>query len=281
MMQTILVPIVKHDAVGATLQTAVLLARQFNSYIEGFSLRFGFSEFVAIDVAGAFPVAQFTQETQEDARQARAAFEAFMREQSIPQATGAAPGLGYGWLEEVPEGEGFIGTYGRTFDVIVMGRPDVNTIGLHNRALESGLFESGRPILISPPAAPATFGKNVRVAWNSSTEQALVTALSMPMLHKAERVTVLTIAGGAAVPGPPGDDLVRNLQRNGISATAMNVSVSESKETGPAILQTCKSLECDLLIKGAYTQSRLRQMIFGGATRHILDHATIPVLMAH
>ena len=38
---------------------------------------------------------------------------------------------------------------------------------------------------------------------------------------------------------------------------------------------------CDLLVKGAYAPSRLRQMIFGGATRHILANATLPVLMAH
>jgi nucleotide-binding universal stress UspA family protein len=40
-------------------------------------------------------------------------------------------------------------------------------------------------------------------------------------------------------------------------------------------------LSCDLLIKGAYTQSRLRQFIFGGTTQYILSNATLPVLMAH
>jgi len=40
-------------------------------------------------------------------------------------------------------------------------------------------------------------------------------------------------------------------------------------------------LGCDLLIKGAYTQSRMRQFIFGGTTRYILNNATLPVFMAH
>ena len=62
-------------------------------------------------------------------------------------------GLSCGWLDEAPEGESFVGSYGRVFDITVLGRPDANTIGLHNRAIESGLFESGKPILLAPPVA--------------------------------------------------------------------------------------------------------------------------------
>jgi nucleotide-binding universal stress UspA family protein len=54
-----------------------------------------------------------------------------------------------------------------------------------------------------------------------------------------------------------------------------------SRSAGEAILDYAAKNNCDLLVKGAYTQSRLRQMMFGGATRHILAHATLPVLMAH
>jgi len=84
---------------------------------------------------------------------------------------------------------------------------------------------------------------------------------------------------GGTVPGPTGEQLARYLQRNGVSCEAITVS-PEGRSTGEAILANAASLKCDLLIKGAYTQSRLRQMIFGGATRHILANATIPVLMA-
>jgi nucleotide-binding universal stress UspA family protein len=102
----------------------------------------------------------------------------------------------------------------------------------------------------------------------------------MPLLQRAERVTVLTIPGGADVPGPSGDQLIRSLQRNGIPAAPLTVEL-KGRSTGETILATSASQGCDLLIKGAYTQSRLRQLIFGGATRHILANATLPVLMAH
>jgi nucleotide-binding universal stress UspA family protein len=161
-----------------------------------------------------------------------------------------------------------------------MGRSEASSTGLHDKAIESGLFESGRPLLIAPPAPPRQIGTNILVAWNCSTEQARATALAMPLLRQAERVTVLHVEGGVVVPGPGAAQIVQYLQRNGIAAVPMTVGL-EGRNTGEAILATAQSLGCDLLIKGAYTQSRLRQMIFGGATRHILANAALPVLMAN
>jgi nucleotide-binding universal stress UspA family protein len=118
------------------------------------------------------------------------------------------------------------------------------------------------------------------IAWNGSTEQARATTFAMPFLQHAASVTVLTVKGGTGVAGPMGAQLCRYLQLNGVPANSHTVDL-DGRSTGEAILATANSLGCDLLIKGAYTQSRLRQMIFGGATRHILAHAALPVLMAH
>jgi nucleotide-binding universal stress UspA family protein len=101
----------------------------------------------------------------------------------------------------------------------------------------------------------------------------------MPLLHQAQKVTVLTVTGSLA-PGPEGEELARSLRRNGIAADAITVEAS-NKNAGEMILQKSGEIGCDLLIKGAYTQSRLRQMIFGGATSHILAKTTLPVFMAH
>ncbi len=279
-MKTILVPVESHDAMRSTLATALALARRFDSYIEGFALRFRVNEFIAVDMAGAIPLETLREESLDEAKRARVLFENFMRENGVPQAEGAAGGLSYGWFEEAPEGESFVGSYGRVFDVIVMGRSDSNSIGLHDKAIEAGLFDSGRPVLIASPAPPRQIATNVLVAWNCSTEQARTTAFAMPLLRQAERVTVLHVEGGSAVPGPSAAQMIRGLQRNGIPAAAMTVGL-EGRNTGEAILAAAQTLGCDLLIKGAYTQSRLRQMIFGGATRHILANASLPVLMAN
>jgi len=280
-MKTILVPMEPHEGMSAVLETALLLGKKRGSYIEGFPLRFGISEFVAVDPAGSIPLESYRQESQEEAAAARKLFESFMQKNNVPKAgAAAASGLSCGWLDDAPEGESFVGSYGRVFDITVLSRPDANSIGLHNRAIEAGLFESGRPILLSPPQPPKEIATNIMVHWNCSTEQARATNMAMPLLQDAQQVIVLTVAGGQAVPGPSAEQLLAHLQRNGVPAKPMSVGL-EGRNTGDAILRAARQAGCDLLIKGAYTQSRLRQMIFGGATRHILANAAIPVLMAH
>jgi nucleotide-binding universal stress UspA family protein len=279
-MKTILVPMENHDAVQSALETALLLARWCDSYIEGFALRWAINEFMVGDVVGGMPLAMYRQDIAEEAKQARQIFESFMQKHDVPRATETTESLSFGWLDDAPEGESFIGSYGRVFDVIVMNRRDARSGPLHDRAIESGLFESGRPILLSPPLPPRQIATNVLIAWNCSTEQARAIALAMPLLQKADRVTVLTVIGGTGVLGPSAEQLIRSLQRNGIAAEPMRVKL-DGRNTGEAILATAQSLGCDLLIKGAYTQSRLRQMIFGGATQHVMANAALPVLLAN
>ena len=101
----------------------------------------------------------------------------------------------------------------------------------------------------------------------------------MPFLLKARRVVVLTVKG-ATVEGPSGDEIAATLRLHDVPATALTHE-DERRSPGAAILAQSRALGADLLVKGAYTQSRLRQMIFGGATRHILEHTGLPVLMAH
>src|SRR5262249_15196770 len=184
-MKTILVPTESHESMRSALATALMLARRFDSYIEGFALRFRVNEFIAVDMAGAIPLDTLREESVDEARRARALFEAFMREHAVPRSSDTPVGsLSYGWLEDAPEGEDFVGSYGRVFDVIVMSRSQANSIGLHDKAIESGLFDSGRPILIAAPTSPRELGTNVLVAWNCSTEQARATAFAMPLLQR-------------------------------------------------------------------------------------------------
>jgi nucleotide-binding universal stress UspA family protein len=188
-------------------------------------------------------------------------------------------GVSYAWARPGGEFDPFIGSYGRVFDLIVLGRPGRAPQTPRMAPLEAALFESGRPVLIAPPTSPRELGRNVLVAWNGSTEQARTNAFAMPLLRGADQVTVLTVEGGMT-PGPTGNEVALHLVRNGVPAIALTVAPA-GRTTGEAILDHARARGCDLLVKGAYAQSRLRQMIFGGATRHILAYATLPVLMAH
>jgi nucleotide-binding universal stress UspA family protein len=146
-------------------------------------------------------------------------------------------------------------------------------------AIESALFDSGRPVLMAPPSAPATLGETVLIHWNASTETARCMLFAMPILKKAKRVALIAVEG-AIVPGPSIKDAVGYLGANGIAATDKTVT-GRGLRPGEVILSEAAAQGADLLIKGAYTQSRLRQMIFGGATSHILSAAELPVFFAH
>jgi hypothetical protein len=251
----------KYDDMQSVLETALLLARRCGSYIEGVPLRWAIQDFALGDVVVAFPVEQYEREIAADAQRARQMFETFMQKNDVPRSTTTrTPSPTFGWLSEPPEDETFVGDYGRAFDVIVMNRPDENSSVLYRRALESALFESGRPLILCPPSPPGHIGTNVLIAWNGSTEQARAMALAMPLLERAERVTVLTVTGGTGVPGPSAQQMIRYLQWNGVPAESLTVAL-DGKNTGQAILAAAQTLACDLLVKGAFTQSRLRQMI--------------------
>ena len=204
-----------------------------------------------------------------------------MQSQGVPlAAAGEEPArLSYGWPMAEAADDIFIGSYGRVFDLIVLGRPGRAPENPRMPPLEAALFESGKPVLIVPPLAPKAIGKNVLVAWNGSTEQAHTNAYALALLRMAEQVTVLTVEG-SFTPGPSGEEAARHLRRNGIKARALTVKPG-ARGAGACILEQADALGCDLLVKSAYTQSRLRQMIFGGATRDILGNAGLPVLLAH
>jgi len=263
----------------AVLETARLIAKRFDSYIEGFAVRPAASNFVAVDPVSSLTMPAADEGEAEMARAARGVFESFMQSHGVPAAKGENPVLSYSWIGATSEDDAFVGSHGRLFDLIVLGRPGRGARDPRVTPLEAALFEAGRPVLISPPVAPKEIGRSVLVAWNASTEQARTNAYAMPLLRDAERVTVLSIEGWTT-PGPSGEQAARAFRMNGIRATASTIKLG-TRSAGEAILDQARALGCDLLVKGAYTQSRLRQMIFGGATRHILANATLPVLMAH
>ena len=135
-------------------------------------------------------------------------------------------------------------------------------------ALETALFESGRPLLIAPPQPPASMGEHVLIAWNCSTETARTVGFAMPLLAVAQRITVLTVQRGT-VPGPSAAELAAISSGTGSRWSGARYPPGDEL-TGRGDPARGEGVRADLIVKGAYTQSRLRQMIFGGATSHLL-----------
>ena len=276
-MKTILVPVESNDTIEATLRTAGLLAGIFGSYVEGFALSPSISPFLAADAIGGGVVYDADLVPDEDA--IRAARETFDHVIANSGKSAGSLAICTGWLADAQD-DGAMGAHARVFDVTVLGRPGSEAGSPRMSTLEAALFESGRPVLIAPPSAPVSLGEVVTIAWNRSAETARTVAMAMPLLERARRRVVLAIEG-SSTPGPAGDALARYFERRGLSCEVVPVKRQDGKSVGPALLESAARIGSDLLIKGAYTQSRISQMIFGGATRHILAEADLPVFMAH
>ncbi|MDQ4134811.1 MAG: universal stress protein [Pseudomonadota bacterium] len=278
-MKSILVPIEDHGIVEPQLEAALHLGRIFDSYVEGIAITPDYPVVLPVDIAIGVPSPITPENRLEMARAARERFEAYMITKEIQRSSSTLAGLSFGWRQDGLMEDAFLGAYGRVFDITVVGRPDGSSGQTRLSTVESALFDTGRPVLIAPPAPFRTFGETVVIAWNRSTETARAVLGSMPILAKARRIVVLELDDWG-VAGPSGSELVRSLRMRGLPAEAV-MAADPSNRPGEAILSEAVALGCDLLVKGAYTQSRLRQMFFGGATSHILNATTIPVLMAH
>jgi nucleotide-binding universal stress UspA family protein len=270
---------------GSVLEAALMVARRYNSHIVGlhsltteyavvFGGEMGFSISSEVDRT-------LEREGHERRDQARRLFRDFMTAHGVPIEP---PAPGYvgpsaSWREEDGRQNAVVGMSGRVYDLILVEQPE-KLASIAEATLEDALFESGRPVLMVPKTVGAHLGDTIAIAWNGSTETALTVAVSMPLLKQARQVVVVTaLAQDMPEPGPSGEELVRNLEGHGLSVSLRN-AVGRQKPQGESFLKEAMAAGADLMLKGAYTRSRLRQMIFGGATRHIIMDAKIPVIMA-
>jgi nucleotide-binding universal stress UspA family protein len=270
---------------GPVLEAALMAARRFDSHIVGlhsltteyavvFGGEMGFSISSEVDRT-------LEREGHERRDQARGLFGDFMTAHGVPIGP---PAPGYvgpsaSWREEDGRQNAIVGMSGRVYDLIIVEQPE-KLASIAEATLEDALFESGRPVLMVPKAIGSHLGDTIAIAWNGSTETAVTVALAMPLLKQARQVVVVA-AGPQDMPepGPSGEELARSLEGHGLSVS-LRRAVGRQKPQGESFLKEAIAAGADLMLKGAYTRSRLRQMIFGGATRHIIMEAKIPVIMA-
>ncbi|WP_026606884.1 universal stress protein [Methylocapsa acidiphila] len=277
-MKSVLVPVEEHAFIGAVLETALLFARKFGSYVEGVALGPDIAELAAADFSLSGVV--IDERTRRDfLDHGRNFFESFMQANNVGRQSAVAAAPTFGWIGDGLLSDNGVGEYGRIFDLIVVGRPGPGPRQPRKSTFEAALFESGRPVLIAPPRSLETLGETIVIVWNGSTDTARTIAFAMPLLALAKDVVVLNVPG-PRMPGPTEEQLAKSLRRHDVPARVVMIGEA-AKSAGAALLETAAMLGADLLVKGGYTRSRLRQFIFGNVTSEILAHADVPVFMAH
>ena len=166
----------------------------------------------------------------------------------------------------------------RLSDLVIVPHPDVEEAVSSSEALHAVLFDSGRPMIIAPKQAPQAIGRRICIAWNGTAESASAVLSALEWLHHAEAVQVLH-SEAYQRRGPAAAELVSYLAGHGVAATTASFA-PVGGEVGAGLLAAAGAFGADLLAMGAYSHSRLRQLILGGVTRHVIGRATLPVLMA-
>lgn len=174
--------------------------------------------------------------------------------------------------------------FARYVDLAIIGSrtnrsDDMNDL---SRVAEHVAVGSGCPTLVLPEAhsGPVT-GKSIAVCWDGSREASRVLRDALPLLREASQVHVLNAdEDDTSRPGMMQDQVVAHLIAHGIDAK-VHSALSKRNGTGRVLLDKAGDLQADMIVLGAYGHARLRELVLGGVTQHMLRYAEIPVFMAH
>ena len=269
------------------IELACRLAKRYEAHVEGFHVRIDPCELLASAAGAEFGggmvmasewMAQAENEAKNLAAKIKASFQEATSRHGIPVTSAPAKVATADWHEEVGYGPVLVSKRARFFDLTVLGRSDRVVRRPHTDTIEETLLHSGRPVLLAPVEPPATLAEKVIIGWNASVGAVHAVAASLPLLATAKEVLVVTI--GEVEEGAV-TSVIEYLARQGITAAHRAVEMAPGTSPGQQLLDYAADVEADLLVTGGYGQTPLHEFIFGGSTRDIVGHSTLPVLLYH
>ncbi|RAU21542.1 universal stress protein [Paramagnetospirillum kuznetsovii] len=259
---------------GSRLDLALALAKRYQAHLIALNVR-------DRTLVPTRLTAQFGAEM--DAILARGDAEAASAAKAMVEARAEAAQTSVEWRDVAGDLMDTVALHARYCDLVVVGQtvPD-NADG---RALPDSLVVAvGRPMLVVPHAGQfPSIGRRVLVAWNASREATRAVHDALPFLREAELVHVIAVNPEHGMAGHgdiPGADICQHLSRHGVKAVCEHIR-SDDIAAGAMLLNRVADEDCDMIVMGGYGRSRLREMVLGGATRHLLEHMTVPILMSH
>jgi nucleotide-binding universal stress UspA family protein len=171
----------------------------------------------------------------------------------------------------------------RHADVSIVARPEKEKSSAAHAVLEAALFDSGRPVIVVPPAwKQGPIGKHVLLAWKPTREAARAAGDAQDLMTRADTVSIVTIDASTSrqYGEQPGADISAHIAYAGCKTALYNLD-SAGRPEGDVIIDQATVLGADLIVMGGYGRSRLREIVFGGVTRKVLVEASLPVLMSH
>jgi len=284
-IRKLLLPLTGTAAGEAAMTTALMIARYWNAHVTALHVRVDSRDVAPLageGLSGAMieeMMSATEKESSDRAHAVRSMFERFVARHDVVVGE-ARPGLDHAtasFAAVTGREEDIVAQQARLADLTVVPHPDAGEDVSSSDALHAVLFDSGRPVLVAPQKAFDTIGTRVCLAWNGTAESASSALAALPWMQQASAVRILS-AEGYQRRGPGAPDLAAYLALHDVHADiVMFRSVGGS--VGAGLLAAAHEFGSDLISMGAYSHSRLRQLILGGVTRHVLEHANLPVMM--
>ncbi len=283
-IRKLLLPLTGTAAGEAALATALRTARIWDAHLAALHVRVDSRDVAPLageGLSGAM-IEEMMSATEKEStgrsNAVRAMFNRFVEQHGV---TVAAPTCGEGATASFESATGreedLVAQLARLADLTIVPHPETGDDVSSSDALHAVLFDSGRPVLIAPHDTPASIGERICVAWNGTAESAAAVLAALPWMQRAQAVRVL-FADEYQRRGPTAAELLKYLALHGIRAESAQFRPID-REVGRGLLAAAAEFGADFLAMGAYSHSRLRQLILGGVTRHVLEKARVPVLM--
>jgi nucleotide-binding universal stress UspA family protein len=285
-IRKLLLPLTGTAAGEAALATALTIARRWDAHVLALHVRVDSRDVAPLageGLSGAMieeMMSATEKESSDRAHAVRSMFERFVARHDVvvQEAHSGSNHATASFAAVTGREEDIVAQQARLADLTVVPHLEASEDASSSDALHAVLFDSGRPVLIAPRALPVSVGTRICLAWNGTAESASAVLAVLPWLRRADAVRILS-ADEYQRRGPAAQDLADYLALHDVHAESA-VFRPIDREVGAGLLLAAQEFGADLLAMGAYSHSRLRQLILGGVTRHVLEHATLPIMMS-
>ena len=278
MYKNLLVNIPTERSPQPVIDGAISLATRCQAQLDAVSVGYESSNMPLVAEGGAAVAAIFEAEHEKALERAHAAlaiFETEAKRAGVTYSTRA--------ISTLPsEAAAILGATARLYDLAIVAQPEFERDTFDNTLAQEILFQSGGPVLFMPYTFKGAFhARRVGICWDGSRLAARAVRDAMPLLEQAEAITIITINAASSVPADASAaHLMRYLSRLGVPTEIDSVNTAKAN-TQSSILSLAADESLNLLVMGGYGHSRLRETVFGGVTRDMLESMTVPTLMTH
>lgn len=288
-VKKVFVPVQNADTAEAALKAAIAIARRHKAHIDALHIR----QRPNVPAGGYYPVGVIFVDEQlselKEALEAEAArlkeiFDRVMKAEGVTVVASAVhrddAGATASWRDQQGILPFDLSAAARVSDLVVFGRGDGELSYPDANLIEEAIFQSGRPVLIAPGGKLERTPRRIIVAWNGGREAARALSSAMPLFEETDAALVLSVGSiPSDLEGP--EKAAELLRLHGVKAEAKRRTPDEGGSAEEDLLAAAREWKADLIVMGAYSHSRWRELVLGGFTRKLLKQSEFPLFLAH